>query len=130
MKEQALVDYKTNPRALKISENTEEPTFQEAMSYLRFAFYEGKEDKLIQLISEEQIMSSNKKFQAISIKPITIENEITALQKLALLCTEGLCKYNTTFEDDKELLLKKELTYNERNCITFRLTEKKVYMLI
>ena len=58
-----------------------------------------------------------------------IENEIMALKLLKKFCMERLSKYPETYEEDLELLKKPTLTFNERNCILFRSSEKKVLLL-
>ena len=59
---------------------------------------------------------------------INIENETKVWLRIAKLATESLKKYDTTLQEDNEILEKddkeKTLTYNERNCILYRQGEK------
>ena len=57
---------------------------------------------------------------------ISIEDEIKALNLLKKVSIETLAKYPNSYEEDLELLKKNDLTYNERNCIILRASEKNV----
>ena len=67
------------------------------------------------------------KFRGVNINPISIENEKKALEYLKMRCKKNLSEYPDSYEHDIELLKTKTLTYNERNCLIFRSSEKNVY---
>ncbi len=60
------------------------------------------------------------------VPPISQENERKALELLKRLCSEQLKQYPTNYEEDVKLLEDRKLTCNQRNCIVFRASEKKV----
>ncbi len=68
----------------------------------------------------------SKKITSLNLPPLSLENEGRALQLLKQTCQVLLSKYPTSAKDDTELLFQHDLTYNQRNCIIFRLSEKKV----
>ena len=60
----------------------------------------------------------------------SLDNEIKVWLKIDALADEALSKYDTTYQEDMDLLdkaySKHVLTYNERNCVLFRSGEKKI----
>ena len=66
------------------------------------------------------------KFKALNIEPISIENEYKTMSLLKELCEDKLSKYPNTYEHDLQLLKDPNLTYNQRNCILYRSSEKRV----
>lgn len=62
-------------------------------------------------------------------KPFGIENETRVWKKVGMLVDEALSKYPTSYEEDLDILKeeKRSLSQNERNCVTFRSEEKKIY---
>jgi hypothetical protein len=63
-------------------------------------------------------------FKARKLKPVSLDNERRTLQKLAFLALEHLLKFPTTIKKDEELLKGDKLSFTERNCIRYRLSEK------
>ena len=61
-----------------------------------------------------------------------LDNEIKVWLKIDSLADEALSKYDTTYQEDLDLLekvySKHVLTYNERNCVLFRSGEKKILL--
>ena len=58
---------------------------------------------------------------------ISIKNEKDMLIKLKSIAMKSLKKYPTTYEHDQDILTNKEkLTSNQKNCVIFRMGEKKV----
>ena len=65
-------------------------------------------------------------FKAQNVEPISLENEERALKRLHVVCKDTIKDFITTCEQDAALLSTDKLTFNERNCIIFRMGEKKV----
>ena len=65
-------------------------------------------------------------FKAQNIPPVSAANETFALRKLLHLCDDNLHRYKESFQEDEARLKSEKLTYNERNCLLFRSSEKKV----
>ena len=61
---------------------------------------------------------------------ISLENEKLTLQLLTDICSEQLKYYPTTAEEDERMLKGNSLTYNQRNCIMFRASEKNTLRLL
>jgi hypothetical protein len=63
--------------------------------------------------------------------PISVDNELSALYALRCACKDHLRAYSTTLEEDYKLLASPELQrsefLNRRNCILFRVGEKRIY---
>ena len=61
---------------------------------------------------------------------MSLQNELRVLQSINKMCTEGLNKYPTTLRTDMEILyaddVNSELTFNQRNCVLFRVGEKEI----
>ncbi len=141
-----MLEKESGPKKFKLNEKTEDDKFAHLMSYLRFIGFEGSADSLKKvptffrvflsslLLTPIQVRASYSKdgkseplFKALSIPPLSKENEEKALSFLKRLCEENLAKFPETLEHDMELLKKGQLTYNERNCIILRAGEKRVY---
>eukprot|EP00826_Nyctotherus_ovalis_P030738 TRINITY_DN24545_c0_g1_i1.p1 TRINITY_DN24545_c0_g1~~TRINITY_DN24545_c0_g1_i1.p1 ORF type:complete len:116 (+),score=23.71 TRINITY_DN24545_c0_g1_i1:96-443(+) len=100
------------------------------MSFLRFVEYEGDEAFLRNLRDEFVKESTEAKpvyFKGKNIKPISKENEIRVLKTLKVLCRDALLDYPTTLDEDLELLKDETLTFNQRNAIIYRKSEKLIY---
>ena len=98
------------------------------LQYLRFIQYEGDPDLLCKCLdpSVSSIATCKRDKRELIVNPISKKNEVSTLKKLKDMCTRSLSKYKEAYEIDEELLRAKELTYNERNCIIYRMGEKKV----
>lgn len=55
------------------------------------------------------------------------ENEEKAMLLLMKMCKRSIGKFPDSLKQDLELLKKDNLTRNERNCITLRADEKRIY---
>lgn len=62
------------------------------------------------------------------VEPVSIRNEIRALEDIRAACQESYAKFPETFEHDEKLLASGTLPMysNERNCVVMRHGEKKV----
>jgi len=61
------------------------------------------------------------------ITPVSLENENRAWMRLHSETVVALSRYQTTLDQDTELLKSDEtLTYNQRNCILLRIGEKEI----
>ena len=62
------------------------------------------------------------------IPKICTENEVGAWKLISKACDEKLSKYPSTLEQDEDFYTKDRdkpyLTVNQRNCITYRMSEK------
>ncbi len=63
---------------------------------------------------------------ALKIPVLSVQNELLALELLKKLCEDNLARYPESYEHDVEKLKTGTLTYNERNCLIFRSSEKRV----
>jgi hypothetical protein len=61
---------------------------------------------------------------------ISLENERQTLQLLIDICTEQIKHYPTTVEEDEKMLEENDLTYNQRNCVIFRASEKNTLKIL
>ena len=52
------------------------------------------------------------------------------LQKILLLCKTQYDRYATTIEEDNKILLRTDLTFNERNCVLYRHGEKEILIFL
>jgi hypothetical protein len=58
---------------------------------------------------------------------ITVWNEKILLKDLIALAENSLEKYSETYEEDVKILEEQDkLTFNQRNCVVYRMGEKKV----
>lgn len=126
-------------KTFTISVNTFTNQVLDMFSFIRFIVFKGNMQELSSLInqgiSQGQIQSvllpinNNSYIQSFySINPISVENEQDALIHLRELCINELKGYSTTIEQDMNMLSNDslKLSFNERNCIIIRLSEKKV----
>jgi hypothetical protein len=65
-------------------------------------------------------------FKAQHVPPISAANEKAALFKLKQLAEDNLHQYKDSYESDEERLKSSALSFNERNCLIFRSSEKRV----
>ena len=73
-----------------------------------------------------EAIGSNHDVKKLSMPVISLENEQKAIKLLQTLSEEQLKKYPEDYETDLKILEKSTLTYNQKNCISFRASEKKV----
>lgn len=64
------------------------------------------------------------------IEKVSIENETATWKQITKIVDKALSEYPTTLDEDKELLEKdakeNSLSLNQKNCIRYRMSEKKV----
>jgi len=69
-------------------------------------------------------------FKGLSLKVISTKNELRVWSKITAIMSESLSKYDTSLEVDEGLIemddKEKNLSYNERNCLLYRIGEKKI----
>lgn len=61
-----------------------------------------------------------------NIPVLSAASERMALMLLGKICGDTLARYPESYEHDVERLKSSGLSYNERNCLLFRASEKKV----
>ncbi len=120
-----LLDQDPKPKRMKLQENADNEKFRNVISYLRYIAYSGPEDGLAKL-KAGATKGDVAPFKAQNVPPLSAENEEKAMETLKLLCEQNLAKFPDPVERDVELLKAGGLTYNERNCILFRMSEKRV----
>lgn len=100
----------------------------ELLQYLRFAQYEGDCDCLCRYLDPPvtSIATCKREKRTLLIGSISKKNEISVLKKLKEICNRHLNKYGESYGKDEELLKNKGLSYNERNCIIYRMQEKRI----
>lgn len=129
----------------RVVDNLEEKVMAEFLSWVRYSEYEG--DLAVLYLAKNEAINEHQRrrnkgrdsddsddvdlqdvFKGTSMNAINIENETRVWLRIAKLATESLKKYDTTLQEDNEILEKddkeKTLTYNERNCILYRHGEK------
>ena len=63
--------------------------------------------------------------KSILTKPFDVEAELAAMKKLEQQCMKNLLAYPRTVLGDEELLKRDDLTFNQRNSITYTMKEKE-----
>jgi len=100
------------------------------MGYLRFIQYNGDLTKIANdclIPPVKSINTATSMRRKLRLAAISVANEVDALKKLKEIAEICLNKYPQKYEEDLKLLENKTLTFNERNCIIYRLGEKKIY---
>jgi histone-lysine N-methyltransferase SETD3 len=124
-------------KTIRVSEDLTEKNMVHFFSFLRFINFKGDPMTLYKF----QIMEGSSKkadedneenyFQCTNIPPISIENETQCLNQIKDQCKVQLNEYPTTYEEDLKLLeTNKDLTYNQRNCVIMRSSEKHVFSYV
>ena len=103
------------------------------LSYLRLIEFKGDLNTLAPYLNP--VVANAKSCEPLHRKfrcpPISLENEKIALMKMKLIAEKCLSKYPNSYEEDMKILAeKKDITFNQRNCMIFRSGEKKVQILI
>jgi len=116
---------------LKLTTSAENESFGKTISFMRYLAYNGPAEILKQIKEKcdknQEINNDTVCFKAKKIPPLSIDNEILALQILKNECYTRLNKYPQPIEYDEEALKKsKILTFNQKNCLLLRLSEKKI----
>ena len=115
-------------RTFNLNNNFYESQIIELLSFLRFILFDGDINELYNAISSsENIYNGEVPLTFYYIQPISKELEIKVLKHLSLLCRRALGKYQTTFEEDLNLIkTKKNISFNLRNCLLLLMSEKTV----
>lgn len=117
-------------KKFRIGLNFFESQVIDLFSYLRFMMFDGDMNLLMTIISNNQNTIFEEMIPSFYyVEPITKELEISVLKEISRLCLSALAEYPTTEKEDQEILnTTKSLTFNERNCIILRMSEKKILM--
>jgi histone-lysine N-methyltransferase SETD3 len=121
-----------NHKKFRISENILDCQVIDFFSYLRYMLYDENLEILYKMINENYKMireDSSQGFYLIS--PLTVKNELRVLKKIQEICLKELSKYQNSLEEDQELIRKEQnneltLSYNIRNSVIMRISEKKI----
>jgi protein-histidine N-methyltransferase len=109
-------------QTIRLQADLTEPVLNEFLGLMRFIELDDI-SILPQLLQDCQ--DDKGLFKAVKIPPISIENEKKVLLKFQEMIKQGISKYQTSLEDDQEIL-KGELTENQTNCILMRMGEKVI----
>ena len=119
-------------RTFNITHQLYDANVIDLFSYLRFVCFDNEDN--IQLLFDEirkgqDYTYINKKAIPLfyHIEPFSIENELEVLNRLKEICQCELTNYHTSYEEDIEIL-NGEFTYNQRNCIIIRMSEKEILL--
>ena len=119
-------------RTFNITHQLYDANVIDLFSYLRFVCFDNEDN--IQLLFDEIRKGQDYTYlnpKAIPlfyhIEPFSIENELKVLNRLKEICQCELTNYHTSYEEDIEIL-NGELTYNQRNCIIIRMSEKEILL--
>ena len=91
---------------------------KEAFSFLRFVH--AKDSELLLLSADAKEVNIK------SVAPISMRNELSVVKHLARECEACLAEFDTTIEQDDQLLASTSCTMNERNAILMRKGETEV----
>ena len=116
-------------KSFNLNNNFEKSDLMKLLSFLRFSLFKGN----IRILKNAMIVndSSNEDEQTFSYYEIDVLNqelEIKVLQHFHSLLIESLSNYPTTYDQDKNLLNKKDLSFNQRNCLILIMNEKYVFL--
>ena len=73
---------------------------------------------------------NNQQFEGTEIPFISKRNEGLVWQVVKKMCEEGISEHPTTLEEDVEILKREDLTFNQRNCVLFRIGEKEILVFL
>lgn len=113
-----------------MNNNIFESQLVELLSYLRFILFDGDINVLYNYMSNNN-NNENYDYEDITfsfyyIYPISKELEIEVLNHLLLLLKNALNNYPTTDDEDKQMLKKKNISFNYRNCLLLLMSKKEV----
>ena len=96
-----------------VTNHLDKETCKGLLSMARFVTFEG----------DTLLLAQNK-----HINIISATNELAAWELISSTCTQYLSLYTTTLEKDNQKLKDKAntLSFNHKNCITYRAGEKKI----
>jgi len=98
------------------------------LGYLRFIVYDGNLNNLLQYFDPAigDLYTCRDIRRKLRMPEVSINNERKMLERLKDIAETYLSQYPQTYEEDLVLLKDENLTFNQRNCITFRAEEKNV----
>lgn len=125
------VQHKEPIRTFKYFENfAENKAENEAfLSHLRFVVFEGDLSALNSFFEPPagDPLTCPRVKRVLTMPPISIENEKKMLITLQAKAEQRLKEYSQSYEKDVDMMKSaKQLTFNHRNAIVFRMGEKKV----
>jgi histone-lysine N-methyltransferase SETD3 len=109
-------------QTFRLQADLSEQVFSEFLGVLRFS--ELNDTSLIPKLLQE-CQDDKNTFRATKVPCLSVKNEKKVIKKFRDLVTEGLARYSTSLEEDKEIL-KRDLTENQRNCTLMRVGEKEI----
>ena len=93
------------------------------MSFARFIVFDGDPLDIFECKNQWKAKNPDQDFKG-AMAPISIEHEIQAWKLVADKVLEIITKFPTSIGKDSEKLAKDEtLTFNQRNCIKYRIGE-------
>uniref|UniRef100_A0A7S3N3N8 Rubisco LSMT substrate-binding domain-containing protein n=1 Tax=Strombidium inclinatum TaxID=197538 RepID=A0A7S3N3N8_9SPIT len=134
----------------RVVDNLDEKVMNEFLSWIRYVEFDGDLAQLYlaknEAITEAQRRRQNNQqaedsedsddvdlqdvFKGTSLKPVSLVNELKVWGRVEELARESLERYPSSLEDDRTLLAEDDkeskLSYNERNCVLFRVGEKEI----
>lgn len=127
-------------KKFRVTDNFNEGSMHEFMSWLRFVEYDENITLLIDYQaraasqtpmndsdSEDGYNDPNRGFKAKDLPPLSVRSEKKVLLRMKLEASKVQAGYPTTLEEDLEILeTDKDLTFNTRNAILMRSGEKKI----
>ena len=143
-----LIDEQKSPyKKFRVVDNLEEKIMYDFISWIRYVEFDEDMAQLY-LFKNEAIIEAQKKkkqyqesdsddnqdvkdvFKGTSLKVINTKNELKVWNKIIFLVDVHLSKYDTNLETDEGLLemddKEHNLHSNERNCLLYRIGEKKI----
>lgn len=105
------------PKRFQIPIDYSEDVTKECFSFLRFVH--AKDSELL-------LLSSNERFDIKKIEPISLRNEMEVIHDLAIAAETSLSQFDTTIDEDNDILADSSISSNVRNAIVMRRGEKLV----
>ncbi len=132
----------------RVVENLDEKVMNEFLSWIRYVEFDGDLAQLY-LAKNEAVNEAQRRrqsnqqgddsedsddvdlqdvFKGTSLKPISLASELKVWVRVEEMAKESLEQYPTSLAEDRALLAKddEKLSYNERNCVLFRVGEKEI----
>jgi len=103
-------------REFQIPANYREKKVRELFSFMRFIH--GRDSELMSFSNSEGKLNE--------IEPLSVRNEIKALEDIRAAATDMYSKFPTTLEDDQKVMSEGIKDFNIRNCYVMRVGEKQV----
>ena len=107
-------------RDCQIPTTYNEKKTRDAFAFLRYAHARDAELMAMSQSNEQY------QFRVEDINPVSIRNEREVLGTFKAVALRVLSGFETTLAEDNQLLLRNDLTQNQRNCVIVRRGEKQV----